>query len=217
MTSIVVALVSFAAALCLGWVLSKAYFITQTAGNLIPRKEHEKMRKRYRKRLLIMHKVIRRHEATQEQIKEMLTDIQKEHRTRKNAAGNTETADAGDTHGELSGLLSRISARDREIADLQSQLESEPKSATEKAATESDAQEQTADLRAELGAVRAELSSRERQAQELQRQLDDSETERQELRAKLDSWKQRVSPLTKKLKQQRAAIRELKDNVGEPA
>ena len=224
MTPIVVALVSFAIALCLGWVLSKAYFRTQTMGSLMPRNEHEQMQERYRKRLLLMHKLVRRHEATQSQIKDILSEIQKAHDIRKEPAGSEAAANAGETQGELSELLTRLSERNGEIADLRAQiepmdsgLETEPKSAAEMAADDDSAQEQAAILRAELGAVRAELSSHERQAQELQRKLNDSETQRQELRATLDSWKQRVSPLTKKLKQQRAALRVLRDEFGEHA
>jgi len=248
MTPIIVALVSFAVALVLGWVLSKAYFRARTMGDLVGRKKHDKMRERYRKRLLIMHKLVKRHEATQSQIKDMLKQIQAARDGRADISAGT---GAGDTQGQLSGLLNSIAEQDQELMDLQAQvepmdqplnsdmekasdleselhlirierdeliakiarLESEPKSASERAAADSDAVEQANSLRAELGAVRAELSSRERQVQEIQRKLDDSDAQRQELRATLDSWKQRVNPLTQKLKQQRNVIRDLRDSI----
>lgn len=251
MTPIIVALVSFAVALVLGWVLSKAYFRAYTMGDLVSRKKHDKMRERYRKRLLIMHKLVKRHEATQGQIKEMLKQIQAARDGRTDSPMGGEPTGAHDTQGQLSGLLNSIAKQDQELIDLQAQvepmdqplssdmervsdleselhlirierdelfakvmrLESEPKSASERAAADSDALEQADSLRAELGAVRAELSSRERQVQEVQRRLDDSDAERQELRAMLDSWKQRVNPLTQKLKQQRDVIRDLRDNI----
>ena len=208
MSSITVALVSFAIALCLGWVLSKAYFRTHGAHKFISGKKYEGMRKRYRKRLLVMHKIVMRHEDTQKQIKEMLKEIQKARHSRNPSDDNTALAD--DTQGELSVLLNRISERDREIADLQAKVEpSELKPEAEIAAASSDTLAQTENVRAELDAARDELSMREGQAQELHRNLAESETLCLELRAKLDSWKHRVSPLTEKLKQQRATIREL--------
>lgn len=251
MTPIIVALVSFAVALVLGWVLSKAYFRAYTIGDLVGRKKHEKMRERYRKRLLIMHKLVKRHEATQGQIKEMLMQIQAVRDGRTDSAEGGNFIAASDTQGQLSGLLNSIEEQDQELIDLQAQvepidlplssdmerasdleselhlirierdelfaklwrLESEPKSASDRAAADSDAVELANSLRAELGAVRAELSSRERQVQEIQRKLDNSEAQRQELRAALDSWKQRVNPLTQKLKQQRSVIRDLRDNI----
>lgn len=251
MSSIVIALVSFATALCLGWILSKAYFRVYTMDRLVPRGKYNKMRERYRKRLMIMHKLVKRHENTQVRIKDMLIEIQDAHRNRaKSAAPGVEQ-----THGELSGLINQIAKRDQELAELQAEvepldpqldsefdrastdeneiqllkierdellakvarLESKPRSAADQAAAESDAEELAANLRAELGAVRAELSSRERQVKDLERQLSDSDTQRQELRAMLDSWKQRVSPLTAKLKQQRSVIRDLRDKFIETA
>jgi len=112
------------------------------------------------------------------------------------------------TQNELS--LLRIE-RDELIARVQ-RLESGPRTPPNTTAPGNDAPEDVvADQRAEMGEMRENLAKRDRQVHDLELQLKDSEARTQELQERLDSWKQRVSPLTKKLKQQRNLIREYRE------
>ncbi len=67
-----------------------------------------------------------------------------------------------------------------------------------------------AGLRAELGQMRESLARRDRQVRELELKLKESRGRILDLTARLDSWRERVKPLTTKLKQQQDLIRMLR-------
>lgn len=69
-----------------------------------------------------------------------------------------------------------------------------------------------ATLRADMGEMRESLATRDRQILDLELQIRDSEKQVRGLLAQLEAWKQRVSPLTTKLKQQRELIRKYRGN-----
>ncbi len=62
-------------------------------------------------------------------------------------------------------------------------------------------------MRAEMGELRETLAIRDRRVHDLELQFQDSTQRTRELQAKLDNWKHRVTPLTRKLKQQKEMIR----------
>jgi predicted flap endonuclease-1-like 5' DNA nuclease len=61
-------------------------------------------------------------------------------------------------------------------------------------------------MRADMGELRETLATRDRRIHDLELQLHDSTERTRQLQTKLDSWKQRVSPLTRKLKEQKQVI-----------
>lgn len=68
-----------------------------------------------------------------------------------------------------------------------------------------------ANLRAKMGEMRECLAGRDRQIHNLEMQSRESQTQLGDLEIRLESWKQRVSPLTRKLTQQRNVIRRLRE------
>jgi len=82
MSSLIVALLSFAIAFIAGAMLSKAFFATQNQStNMIEREQHHALlkaqRSRYRKRVAALYHLVRRHEDTQRQIKDKLAQYRK--------------------------------------------------------------------------------------------------------------------------------------------
>ncbi|MFQ5633701.1 MAG: helix-hairpin-helix domain-containing protein [Gammaproteobacteria bacterium] len=91
---------------------------------------------------------------------------------------------------------------------LESEHDASPTKGSEQSQSQSDA---IAILRADMGEMRENLATRDRQVHELTLQLNDSEARISDLLERLDTWKQRVSPLTSKLRQQRNLIREFRE------
>jgi len=117
------------------------------------------------------------------------------------------------TQNEI-GLL-RIE-RDELLARIQ-RLEADPKAHVNQMATRDDGRtDLAAGLRAEMGEMRENLAKRDRQVHDLELRLKESDTRIVKLQALLESWKQRVSPLTSKLKQQRDLIREYRERRSVP-
>jgi predicted flap endonuclease-1-like 5' DNA nuclease len=74
----------------------------------------------------------------------------------------------------------------------------------------SDRTEAEMSLRADLGQMREHLATRDRQVHDLKLELTDNQTQVKTLASELHAWKHRVSPLTRKLTQQRDVIRQLR-------
>ena len=78
-------------------------------------------------------------------------------------------------------------------------------------------------LRADVGEMRERLATRDRQIHDLELQLRDGQAQISDFETQLESWKRRVSPLTRKLTQQRNVIQRLREpafdahSIGEPA
>jgi len=112
------------------------------------------------------------------------------------------------TQNEL-GLL-RIE-RDELLARIQ-RLEEKPEAHVNQAAQQDHEQiAAAAALRADMGEMRENLAKRDRQVHDLELQIKEGEAQIVELQNRLEAWKQRVSPLTRKLKQQRDLIREYRE------
>lgn len=246
MLTVVIALVCFAVAFVSGGVLSKAFFATRNRDGSIGRtKLHDLLqaqRIRYRKRIVALNNVIRRHEETRDQIRDKLANIeatQKERgklltdvrsklereqqqnrdlqqqlteRDRCITEFNTDESSTLAAEKELSVL--RIE-RD-ELAARIKRMEAEQTNKT--SATKSSEDEgEIARMRAEMGELRETLATRDRRVHDLELQFQDSTQRTRELQAKLDNWKHRVTPLTRKLKQQKEMIRRFcEDDSPEP-
>jgi predicted flap endonuclease-1-like 5' DNA nuclease len=223
MSSLVVALLSFAIALVIGALLSKAFFATQSpAKDVIARDQHHALlkaqRSRYRKRVHALHNAVRRHEDTQRKIKEKLAEYHQTMKARAKAgrvAGaevaklqtqlKTEHAKSATAANEL-GLL-RIE-RDELTARVQ-RLEQEQHANREEGSDLTPAaDEPAAELRAGMGELREKLATRDRRIHELNVQLQDSEAQKQHVRERLETLKGRIAPLTQKLRQQRQLLRQ---------
>lgn len=72
-----------------------------------------------------------------------------------------------------------------------------------------------ANLRAGMGEMRESLARRDRQIHDLELQAREGEAQILDLEGRLEGWKQRVSPLTRKLTQQRNVIRQLREPTDE--
>jgi predicted flap endonuclease-1-like 5' DNA nuclease len=273
MTTVIIALLSFAIAFVAGGLLSKVYFTAHDArvddddddaddtesaahdpaqatnnGAAIGRDQHYAMlkaqRSRYRKRMLAMHNLVCRHEAAQEQIREKLHRIQQTQSAKAKAAAEAKA--------QIEALRTALSERAQEIEVLRGELaeptapadqpnlgaqdemslmrieRDELKARIKRLETDAtgipseDKDDENlariaANLRADMGALREKLATRDRQVHEQGMQLEDSQAQVRELEGRLDELKVRVSPLTKKLRQQRDVIRGMRAPDSEPA
>jgi len=235
MLTAVIALVCFAVAFVSGGVLSKAYFVTRGEPDSVSRnKLHallQAQRVRYRKRMIALNNVIRRHEETRGQIRNKLLNIERKHTERGNLLDETNTKlEQGQKINQ--DLQQQLAERDRRIAEFKtdesgvsamekelgilrierdelaariSRMETEQ--AQNQTMTESNINEdKIARMRANMGELRETLATRDRRVHDLELQLKDSTERTRELQLKLDNWRQRVSPLTRKLRQQKEVI-----------
>jgi len=253
MSSLVVALLSFAIAFVAGALLSKAFFATQSpAQDVIAREQHHALlkaqRSRYRKRVQALSNVVSLHEDTQGKIKEKLAEYHQamESRAESCRAAESETVRL---QTELTKLQETVADNDRERSELNARigsLDTELKAEYAKSAnaanelgllriereeltarvqrleqeyqapdeTESGAisteDEPAAEMRAGMGELREKLAIRDRRIHELKVQLEESDIQKEYVQERLETLKQRVSPLTQKLRQQRLLIRQLR-------
>lgn len=228
MLTVVIALVCFAVAFVGGGVLSKAYFATRGAPDSVDRnKLHALLRAqrvRYRKRMVALNNVIRRHEETRDQVRDKLTNIEHEHAERgkllneaqaKLAQEQKQLADRDRRIAEFNADESSASALEKEFGVLRIEKDEltarigrmEAEQAQKAASIESNEDEsEIARMRADMGELRETLAKRDRRVHDLELQLQDSTERARQLQTKLDNWKQRVTPLTRKLKQQKEVI-----------
>jgi len=242
MLTTVIALISFAVAFVCGGILSKAYFASRGAPDSVDRsKLHALLHAqqiRYRKRMIALNNVILRHEETRDQVRSKLTDIEFKHAERgqllNKMKGELEHEKKQNQHlqqqlAEVDTGESNASALEKELGMLHIErdelaarirrMETEQEQKTPQSSADDD---EIARMRADMGALRETLAIRDRRVHDLELQLQDSTERTRLLQAKLDSWKQRVTPLTRKLKQQKEVIRKFcQDNgtefpAGEP-
>ena len=254
MLTVVIALVCFAVAFVIGGVLSKAYFVTRGESGAVSRNQLHALlqaqRVRYRKRMIALNNVIRRHEETRDQIREKLTNIESRHSEQGKLLSEV-TAKLELEQKEARDLRQQLADSDRRIANFEANFEAEfdadeaDTSTMEKefgmlrierdelaarinrmetererneTATVKD-EDKIARMRADMGELRETLATRDRRIHDLELQFQDSTERTRQLQAKLDSWKQRVSPLTRKLKEQKQFIQNLHrdDDTRRPA
>lgn len=136
MSPVIVALLSFAIAFVAGAMLSKAFFTTRAqATDMVEREKHHALlkaqRSRYRKRVMALHNLVRRHEETQQQIKEKLAHYHQviatageSHRSAKIKIGKllAESTTARKTVADIERERSELTAR---ITSLEADLQSE--------------------------------------------------------------------------------------------
>lgn len=256
MTTVVIALVSFAVAFVAGGLLSKVYFTVHGADDSAATKtELTEQRRRYRKRIDALQRVIKRHEDAQAQLKAKLTRYHKA--TAKHSLNPIPPSDdLTDLQEAAQELRAQLAIRDKEVGTLRERiaplaesrdverqkldssqnelsllrierdellariqrLETTPKADAGQAVSPNHAQtDVAASLREEMGEMRENLAKRDRQVHDLELQLKEGDNRNVELQARLESWKQRVSPLTKKLKQQSRLIRDYRERQSTPA
>ena len=142
MSTLVVALLSFAVAFVSGALLSKAFFATQLPErDVIAREQHHVLlkaqRSRYRKRVHALSNVVSRHEDTQAKIKEKLSEY---HQAMEAQAESVRLADTelAQLRTVLTQLQQTVSDKDRENSELSlriTSLEAELKDEHSKSAT----------------------------------------------------------------------------------
>lgn len=235
MSTLVIALVCFAVAFVGGGILSKAYFTAHGSSQAGGRnKTHallQAQRNRYRKRVDALNNVIRLHEETRGQIREKLAGI--ESRDEERGQSLVEAREQIEQFEQrVRDLEQSIAEKDRRIAELDAgesdsaaiekklgvlrierdelvarirRMETDQSAAA--ATPPDDTEDEIARMRADMGELRETLATRNRRIHDLELRLVDSTEQARRLQAKLDSWKQRVSPLTRKLKQQKEVIR----------
>jgi predicted flap endonuclease-1-like 5' DNA nuclease len=255
MTTVIIALVSFAIAFAAGFAVSKAYFTVHGLGDAAAsaRKQLKEQRQHYRKRIDELQGSIRDREDAQELMRKKLGDMQDSVRkSRKQAArARPEPAEPAilpeDMQSQIDIRDSEIAALRERIGPLNDELDAEKRKAqstenelsllrierdelialkqrieSEQAvvptANGTDADQATvmARLREDMGAMRENLAARDRQVLDLELQIKDSNTRVQELDGRLESWKHRVQPLTRKLKEQRNTIRQYREARATP-
>jgi len=126
MSTLVVALLSFAIAFIAGALLSKAFFATQSPKqDMVARKEHHALlkaqRSRYRKRVHALSNVVRLHEETQGKIKEKLAEYHQamEARAESSRVGECKIVKL---QTELTELRNSLANNDGESNDFKSRI-----------------------------------------------------------------------------------------------
>jgi len=253
MQTLVAGLVVLAVGFPAGWLVCRAWMTSQAPAS--PRDEdntiaidrhHELLRaqrSRYRRRVQKIHAVVRKHEATRDQIREKLTRLQQNMQT--------DTQQASERDDEIERLRQTAATLKQALDDKSEQLE-QAKSviegleerllsgATDGANNELDllrierdelsarvrrlqlpvspavADPDDSDaLRAQLGETRENLATRDHRIRELERQLERQEAQRVELETTVNSWKRRIGPLARQLQLQRELIRRLRSGEGD--
>ncbi len=123
MTTVIIALVSFAVAFAAGFAVSKAYFTVHGLGDAAAsaRKQLKEQRQHYRKRIDELQGSIRDHEDAQELMRKKLGDMQDSVRQSRKQAGRARPEPAEPTHSS-EGMQSQIDIRDSEIAALRKRI-----------------------------------------------------------------------------------------------
>jgi predicted flap endonuclease-1-like 5' DNA nuclease len=238
MSTIVIALICFAVAFVSGGLLSKAYFVTRNAPESIGRnKLHtllQAQRARYRKRMIALNNVIRRHEETRVQIHDKLAKINLTHTERgellqemntkleqeqkQNQGLEQKLADCNQRINTFDTDKSTSAAMEKEFGvlrierdELVAQLKRIESGQAQNSVTNSTNEDpdKIACMRADMGEMRETLATRDRRIHDLELQLQDSTDQARQLQTKLDSWKQRIMPLTRKIKQQKELLQRL--------
>ena len=232
MSTVVIALVCFAVAFISGSMLSKAFFVTR--GSVDRNKLHallQAQRARYRKRLIALNNVIGLHETTRDQIRDKLMNIERNHadqgtmldqvkvklgqEQQTNQALQKQLSEHIRRSDELTADESVTSAMEKELTMLRierdelaariARTEMEHAQNVNMADTNND-RDELARMRADMGEIRETLATRDRNVHDLKVALQETTEQEKLLKDKLDSWKQRVTPLTKKLRQQKEVI-----------
>ncbi len=228
MSTAVIALVCFAVAFISGSMLSKAFFLTRgTPGGVDQKKLHallQAQRIRYRKRLVALNNVIGRHEEVRNQIRDKVATIERSHADQGKLLQKTQTEleQGRQKNQDLQKQLGELdsSAKEKELAMLRIErdelaariIRMETDKAQTKPAVEiSDNTDELARMRSDTGELRETLATRDRNVHDLKVELCDSTERTKRLEAKLDDWRQRVAPLTRKLKQQKEMIQQLRE------
>jgi predicted flap endonuclease-1-like 5' DNA nuclease len=249
MQTLVAGLVVLAVAFPAGWLVCRAWMTAQAPGakasdDMIPVSRHHEMlrtqRSLYRRRVQKIHKMVRKHEATRDQIRDKLTRLQQNMQS--------EAQESGDRDDEVERLRQTAATLKKALDNKREQLEQARtvigRLEEQLAAEESDeassnneidllrierdelsarvrrlqlptgpAVEEQGDsetLREKLGETRENLAAREHRIRDLERQLEQHELQQKELEATIDSWKRRISPLSRQLQLQRELIRRLR-------
>ena len=232
MSPVVIALVCFAVAFISGSMLSKAFFVTR--GSVDRNKLHallQAQRARYRKRLIALNNVIGLHETTRDQIRDKLMNIERNHadqgtmldqvkvklgqEQQTNQALQKQLSEHIRRSDELTADESVTSAMEKKLTLLRierdelaariARTEMEHAQNVNMADTNND-RDELARMRADMGEIRETLATRDRNVHDLKVALQETTEQEKLLKDKLDSWKQRVTPLTKKLRQQKEVI-----------
>ena len=232
MSTVVIALVCFAVAFISGSMLSKAFFVTR--GSVDRNKLHallQAQRARYRKRLIALNNVIGLHETTRDQIRDKLMNIERNHadqgtmldqvkvklgqEQQTNQALQKQLSEHIRRSDELTADESVTSAMEKKLTLLRierdelaariARTEMEHAQNVNMADTNND-RDELARMRADMGEIRETLATRDRNVHDLKVALQETTEQEKLLKDKLDSWKQRVTPLTKKLRQQKEVI-----------
>ncbi len=165
MTPLIIALVSFAAALVTGLLLSKAFFTAQSLKDSVSRDIHHeslsKQRKRYRKQLLTLHNKAQK---------------------------------------KITVMRKKIADRDRKIDALESA------SGSTNSTKEFYDAKHVESLHVEIAVLRENLETRDERIAVLDIEIRENHIKALELQNNLNAWKVRISPLTKKLHEQRELI-----------
>jgi len=248
MQTLVACLLVLAVAFPAGWLVCRAWMTARTptpAGDdVIPVSRHHEMlraqRSRYRRRVQKIHAVVRKHEATRDQIRDKLTHLQQNmqadahasdgrheeiERLRQNAATLKQALD--ETREQLEQARSIICGLEEQLAseeldeassnneiDLlrieRDELSARVRRLRLPAGPRVEDPDDSDALRARLGETRENLGAREHRIRELERQLEQQQAQRTELETTVNSWKRRIGPLASQLQLQRELIRRLR-------
>lgn len=250
MQTVVAGLVVLAVAFPAGWLVCRAWMTAQSPGaddERIPLSRHHELlraqRSRYRRRVQKIHAVVRKHEATRDQIRDKLTRLQ------QNMQAESEQSSERDD--EVERLRQAATTLKQALEEKREQLEqagSIIRALEEQLATDDcdganneldllrierdelsarvrrlqpppvpiqSEPDDSATLRAQLGETRENLAARDHRIRELERQLEQQEAQRSELETTVNSWKRRIGPLARQLQLQRELIRRLRSGDSE--
>ena len=245
MSNLIVLLIAVGTAFPAGWLLCRAWTNASSDGesdgkNSISRDKHHAMlqaqRSRYRRQVQRVAKLVRRHEAARDQLREKLnaideqTDAQTKETDRlKKALGESgkalesALADAEKQRDLGQQQADRIKQVEHELGLMQ--IERDELHARSKrqqdAPTDAKAQltaDEEASNRAERGELREKLATAEHRQRELENRLRDRDMRIEELQQTVESWKHRVAPLARQIQSYREAIHKLQSgDKGTPA
>ncbi len=239
----ITALIAVAVAFPAGWLLCRVLLLPRSVGDsdgdVISITRHHALlkaqRSRYRRRVQLIHRVVRRHEATRDQIRDRLNKVQ-QRMSIDAAERDAMLRDLEDRGGQIEKLRKQADEQANEIERLQSAQSNQPKAEPEvaesqdlsllrierdellgrvqrleeaaaTAETSSAAADMFTSLRAECGELRERLGDRERAAKRLEVQLLDRDNHIEELKQEVESWKRRLAPMAQQLRQHREALR----------
>ena len=237
MVSLIVGLVVFALAFPAGWLVCRAWLHSRQAGtvdshtamdeasggDMVSREQHHALlkaqRNRYRRRVRLIHDVVRRHETTRDQIRAKLTELQKNLDTKAAAAAGTQ-ADLHHLTSENEKLRSQLMERETTLAAERSRLKNLESQLALMAAPASAADSETALLRMERDELSARVRRLEPPARQREQAAADDEKSVDKFRAALGEAREtvaardhRIRELELKLKDRDQRIEELQGTV----